>query len=176
MTTEIVFTLTGKDRVGLVDQVTQVLLDRGGNIQASRMAHLGGEFAMLMLVAVPSQNVAPLESDVAQWRAQGYQVTLTPTQGALAGVPANSTAYAITVEGADHEGIIHEVAHYLAQWGINIEEMTTETMPAPITGQPLFAMSALVIAPATLQSDWQTQLGNVAQHLNVDIRVNAAHE
>ena len=176
MTTEIVFTLTGKDRVGLVDQVTQVLLDRGGNFQASRMAHLGGEFAILMLVALPSENVAKLDGDIAQWRAQGYQVTLTPTQGALSGVPADSAAYAIQVEGADHEGIIHEVAHNLAQWGINIEEMTTETIPAPITGQPLFAMSALVVAPATLGQEWQKELGQVAQHLNVDIQVRAAQE
>lgn len=174
MPTNIVVTFTGQDRVGLVDQVTQVLLNRGGNIQASRMAHLGGEFVMLMLVALPAEQFADLERDVEQWLAQGYQVTFTRTEQPLATVPENSVAYSIQVEGADHEGIVHEVAHYLAEWGINIEEMTTETTPAPISGQPLFAMSALVVAPATVAHDWQAALDKVAERLNVDIDVSAA--
>lgn len=174
MPTNIVFTLTGKDRVGLVDEVTQALLERGGNILASRMAHLGGEFAMLMLVTLPEGQLAQLERDIAQWVAQGYQVTWSRTEQAPAAVPADSLAYSIQVDGADHEGIIHEVAHQLAQLGINIEEMTTETTPAPITGQPLFAMSALVIAPANLSKDWETALEQMAHHLNVDIHVRAA--
>ncbi len=175
MPTNIVFTLTGKDRVGLVDEVTQALLERGGNILASRMAHLGGEFAMLMLVTLPEGQLAQLERDASRWHAQGYQFTLTRTQDTRAAAAANTVAYHIRVVGADHEGIIHAVARFLAQHGINIEELTTQTTPAPISGQPLFSMDARVAAPAQLaEQAWQAALAQVEQELNVDLEVNRA--
>ena len=62
--TTIVFTLTGTDRVGIVDEVTQMLLDCGGNIETSRMARLGGEFAILVLVSLPSERLVTLEKAI----------------------------------------------------------------------------------------------------------------
>lgn len=37
MPTNIVLILTGPDRVGLVEAMTKHLLDRGGNVETSRM-------------------------------------------------------------------------------------------------------------------------------------------
>ena len=42
MRTNIVFTLTGTDRIGLVNDLTELLLALDGNVEASRMARLGG--------------------------------------------------------------------------------------------------------------------------------------
>ena len=47
----LVLTLTGPDRIGIVESVTGLLVARGGNVEMSRMARLGGEFAILMLVS-----------------------------------------------------------------------------------------------------------------------------
>ena len=59
MSKNFVLTLTGPDRIGIVERVTRVLLDRGGNVETSRMARLGGEFAILMLVSMPADAVRP---------------------------------------------------------------------------------------------------------------------
>jgi glycine cleavage system transcriptional repressor len=59
----------------------------------------------------------------------------------------------ITVEGADHMGIVHQVARYLAEQGINIETMTTDVIAAPMSGTPLFTMSAMVRVPPQLGVD-----------------------
>ena len=53
MPKNIVLTLAGQDRIGIVERITKEVLNGGGNIVGSRMARLGGEFAMLMLVSVP---------------------------------------------------------------------------------------------------------------------------
>jgi len=53
MKRNLVLTLTGPDRIGIVEKVTGLLLERGGNVETSRMARLGGEFAVLMLVSLP---------------------------------------------------------------------------------------------------------------------------
>ncbi len=80
--------------------------------------------------------------------------------------------YRVDVQGADHEGIIHEVAHYLSQHGISIESMDSESTPAPTSGSPLFAMTAqVVVPPEPLREDWEAGLEEIGGRLNLDIRV-----
>ncbi len=52
MESNLVVTITGPDQIGLVERVTKIVVQCQGNIAASRMAHLGGEFAMLMYQSV----------------------------------------------------------------------------------------------------------------------------
>jgi len=170
--TNVVFTLTGTDRIGLVDDITQLLLALGGNVETSRMARLGGEFAALMLVTLPAEQVPALAEQFESLTAEGYKLTVTLTRPGPAQPPAAGWPYRIQVTGADHEGIIHEIAHHLSQRGINIEAMDTSTRPAPISGTPLFSMHALVAVPPSLQAeDWESTLEEVGRRLNVEIEV-----
>src|SRR4051812_24993669 len=137
-----VLTLTGPDRIGIVEKVTRLLLERGGNVETSRMARLGGEFAMLMLVSVPDEKVAGLDQSLESLAAQGYKVTTTQVEESYAEAHPDWVPYRVEVRGADHEGIINEVAAYLSRNGINIESADSETIPAPTTGTPLFTMTA----------------------------------
>jgi glycine cleavage system transcriptional repressor len=172
MPTNLVLTLTGPDRIGIVEDVTRRLLARGGNVEVSRMARLGGEFAILMLVSAPAEQVAPLETDLESLTAQGYKFTTTRVAHTHAETHPGWIAYRIEVEGADHEGIIQEVARYLSHRGINIESMDSETTPAPISGVPLFTMAAEVAVPPDLAAEgWEAGLADLSHHLNVEIRV-----
>jgi glycine cleavage system regulatory protein len=84
--------------------------------------------------------------------------------------------YHLSVLGADHEGIVYQVAQSLAQRGINIESMETETTQAAMSGTPLFSMKALVSAPAGLNdADWFASLEEAGRQLNVDIDVSEAN-
>jgi len=47
----IVLSAIGSDRTGVVQDITKVIMACDGNIEESRMATLGSEFAMLMLVS-----------------------------------------------------------------------------------------------------------------------------
>lgn len=172
MSTEIVLTLTGHDRIGIVEAVTEVLVRHGGNILSSRMARLGGEFAMLVLVSLPGPDLSRLEADLQPWRAEGYQTGLLPTENRQAEKFAGWQAYAVSVEGADHEGIIHEVAQFMAQAGINIEEMETGVVSAPMSGTPLFTMQAVVLAPPQSSwAQWSAALDEIGHQQNVTITV-----
>jgi glycine cleavage system transcriptional repressor len=172
MSRNFVLTLTGPDRIGIVERVTGVLLARGGNVETSRMARLGGEFAMLMLVSMPEDRYTGLDGDLAELTALGYKVTTTPA-GRAAEAHPGWRPYRIEVEGADHEGIIHEVAHYLSDRGINIESADSETTLAPVSGSPLFAMSAQVAVPPGLAGqDWEAGLAEIGERMNLEIRVS----
>jgi len=174
MSTNIVLTLTGKDRVGIVEELTRLLLNLDGNVETSRMARLGGEFAVLMLVTLPSEKLPQLEEAFKGLVAQGYKLTTHPTDTQAAESLSGWTPYQIKVSGADHEGIIYEITQALAQHGITVESMETGTRPAPITGSPLFSMTAVVLTPPEIKApDWQPELEEIGERLNVEINVTA---
>lgn len=175
MPTNIVLTLTGPDRIGIVDEVTGLLLERGGNVEASRMARLGGEFAVLMLVAMPAERSPDPDEGLAGLIARGYKVTTTPVGRTHAEAHPGWLPYRVEIQGADHEGIIHEVAHYLSGRGISIESAESESTSAPTSGVPLFAMTAEVVVPPGLSgTDWEAGLEEIGGRLNLDIRVSTS--
>jgi glycine cleavage system transcriptional repressor len=174
MPTNVVFTLTGPDRIGIVEEVTHALLELGGNVGTSRMARLGGEFAILMLVALPEAQADKLDAAFASLVAQGYKVTIGLTAAGRAEEHAGWLPYQIEVTGADHEGIVHEVAAGLSRLNINIESAETCTTSAPESGAPLFTMTAQVAVPPNLaETDWIAALSAAGDESNVDIEVTA---
>lgn len=174
MQTDFVLTLTGPDRIGIVDEVTGLLLQRGGNVETSRMARLGGEFAVLMLVSMPADQFGRLDESLGGMIAQGYKITTTESRRTSTESLNGWLPRQIEVRGADHEGIIHEVAHYLSGQGINIESADSESVPAPTSGSPLFSMTARVLVPPRLSgTDWQAGLEEIGSRLNLDIRVSS---
>ena len=169
----IVFTLSGTDRVGIVDEITRSLLELGGNIETSRMARLGGEFAVLMLVSLPVDKGEALQKTLTDLTSRGYQVTTTPTKEDTTPTHSGWLPYRIEVHGADHEGIVHNIAHALAQKGISIENMDTGNTRAPNSGNLLFTMNALVLVPPGLDEDlWRAELENTAHEQHVDITIS----
>jgi glycine cleavage system transcriptional repressor len=172
MNRDIVLTLTGHDRVGIVKEITNVLVKHGGNVETSRMARLGGEFAMLALVSLAEKDLAAFERDMQTLRNEGFQITLLPTEADHAKKYQGWLPYKIEVLGADHEGIIYEIAHHLAQQGINIEDAETTTAPAPMSGTPLFTMNATILVPPNLPfHKWSDALEEISDKLNVTIEV-----
>ena len=172
MQTAFVVTLSGPDRIGFVEEVTGLVLQRGGNVETSRMARLGGEFAVLMLVTVPETSFAHLESNLNALTERGYKVTTRPVERIQAEAHAGWLPYQIEVVGADHEGIIHEIARFLATHGISIETVESEATPAPTSGTPLFAMTAGVVVPPSREGEsWMRGLEQLGDRLNLDIRV-----
>ena len=144
MQKNLVITLTGPDQVGLVERFTKLVLDYQGNIEASRMARLGGVFAMLMHVSVPEEQFDAFRERVRGLREEGYKLTTNRSEEWDSKQYAGWMPYQIDLKGADHEGILHGVARHLAEQGINIETLETNMVQAPMSGIPLFMMEAIV--------------------------------
>jgi glycine cleavage system transcriptional repressor len=138
------------------------------------MSRLGGEFAVLMLASVPEERVADVEPALAALTGQGYKVTLSATKGASDESRAGWQSYRIEVRGADHEGIVHEIARGLSQQGISIESAETGTTEASVSGATLFTMTALVVVPPSVaEGDWIETLAEAGAVSNVDVEVIA---
>ncbi len=170
MKKNVVLTLTGHDRVGIVKEITNVLVTHGGNVETSRMARLGGEFAMLMLASLDEKDISSLEEDLQTLRNEGFQITLLQTEDTHAQKYEGWLSYRVEVQGADHEGIIYQITQHLAGQDINIEDMETTTVPAPMTGTPLFTMNATILVPPHLPlRKWRDALNEIGDKLNVTV-------
>src|SRR3954470_21760466 len=83
MSTEhfLVLSALGPDRPGLVAEVTEYLTERGGNVEDSRMAVLGAEFGVLLLVSGTPEEIAAIQRDTeALSRKSGLSVLVRSTK------------------------------------------------------------------------------------------------
>jgi len=168
MPTSLVLTVLGEDRPGLVEALAHIIAAHEGNWVESRMAHLAGQFAGLLRASVPDGNAAALLTALQGLAAHGLQVVVThsPTD-----VPTPEARWlTLDLVGNDHLGIIRDLAHTLAQRGINIDELQTACTSAPMTGGMLFKATARLRVPQEAAvTDLQIALEQLAQDLMVDI-------
>src|SRR4051794_41785337 len=80
-----ILTAIGADRPGLVDEVSEFIFQRGGNLEDSRMVNLRGQFAMMVLIGAAEQTISRLKSELWQLQQQsGLQIELRPASEARA--------------------------------------------------------------------------------------------
>jgi glycine cleavage system transcriptional repressor len=168
----LVVTAVGQDRRGTVEMITDIVVNHFANIEESRMARLGGEFAVIMMLSLSAENQDPLTASLQGLNHKGLMVIARPTDLSRMNKFQGFVPYEISVIGADHEGIVNSVARYLASEQINVEEMDTHVTHAPNTGTPLFSMTARVQAPPNLSlSQLRSKLADIGDELDVDIEV-----
>lgn len=145
----LVISALGKDRAGIIDELAKAVFELGLNISDSRMTVLGGEFAILLLVDGQWNQLAKLEDQVADLEQRlGLTIVTRRTEPRVSGVTL--LPYAVEVVALDHPGIVHHLARFFSERGINIEDMTTSSYAAAHTGTPMFAVHMHVGIPSSL--------------------------
>jgi glycine cleavage system regulatory protein len=144
--TDLVVTLLGEDRPGLVEAVAAPVAEHGGNWLESRMAHLAGKFAGILRVEVPDDRAAALAEALRRLRGGGLEVSVAPSPTA----PAAPTRDLLELDliGTDRPGIVREIARALAEERVNIEELVTDRTAGAMSGAPIFRARARVDVPA----------------------------
>ncbi len=176
MTNHILVTAVGDDRPGIVARITEVLVGHGANLEESRMAILGGEFAAVMLVTA-EVNADALLNDLKELEKDGISVTTKMTKPISADKYSSYIPCEIFLRGADHEGIVHSLSSQLRDRDINIQSVHTEVIGAPETGSPLFCMNATVLVPPSLPVDQlKKELQQIGDAQNVDIDLKTRKE
>lgn len=138
----VVVSLAGEDRVGIVRTVTSAVAAHRANVEESKMAILGGDFAMIVYVSMESAPDA--DALVAQLRAElpSFTISLRGTTAPTGkGEDVKRTMWTLQLEGPDQPGIVAAVTQALATHGANVHEMDTETTTAPFAGYALFKMN-----------------------------------
>ncbi len=164
----IVISALGSDRAGVVNDLTRVILDCGGNIQESRMTALGSEFAMLLLVSGNWHTLDRLEKNLKRF-AEGNDLTVQLQRTEPRKYETELLPYAVDVVCLDQAGIVHNLASFMAGRGIEIAEVTTRSYPAAHTGAPMFAVQMVINVPASVHvSTLREEFMEFCDQLNLD--------
>jgi len=166
---DLVITLIGTDRPGLVEAVAATVAEHGGNWLEGRMAHLGGKFAGILRVSVAPERTGALSAALSRLESSGLRIVAEE-----GGAPVAPGARAMEVElmGLDRPGLVREVSRLLASRRINVEELSTDVYSAPMSGEPMFRARARVNVPAELDArELRTSLERLAGDLMVEIRL-----
>ncbi|MEO0800918.1 MAG: ACT domain-containing protein [Cyanobacteria bacterium J06642_2] len=164
----------GRDRPGMVAQVTKLLLDLGANLEDTSMTRLGGQFAMLVSF---SDGDRALSLEGVQ-EAIAVQQSDTPTADLHLFVsetqPGPSVSndeprYIIRVSGADRPGIVHYVAQYLAAREVNITDVSSRRLRG--RARAVYLLFLEVTLPPTLEpSQFARELATMQAELGLDIQ------
>ena len=165
----VVLTAVGPDRVGIEDDIAAAVSEAGCNIEESKMAVLGGEFALIMLVSGPAASVQSMAASLpGLGQKLGLRVISTPTHEPRAG--EKGRPYLLKAVSLDTPGIVHAVTAVLRSHAINIEDLETETAAAPWTGAPMFRLTAhLVVGPSVSVGGLKEELARLQQEHDLDI-------
>jgi glycine cleavage system regulatory protein len=170
MLTTLVMTVISPDRPGLVQTVAARVADHGGNWLESRMCRLGGQFAGILRVEVEAGKADALTQALRGLEAQGLRILLHTEAGATA--PVTGMRARLEVVGQDRPGILRQVTSVLAAHGVNVEDLASERVSAPMGGGTLFQARATVLLPPTVGfSLVRSELEKVAADLMVDLKV-----
>lgn len=149
MTNFLVISALGDDQPGIVEKLSKAILEYDCNIEDSRMSVLGGTFAIIQLVSGRWNNLAKLESVLANLEKQ-LQLTIVTKRTLQREPPKRVLPYTVDVVSLDHPGIVSHLAAFLAVHGINIQEMITSTYKAAHTATPMISIRMTIEIPASL--------------------------
>jgi len=169
MSSHAIISLIGPDRPGIVDEVSGLVAGAKCNIEDSRMAHLGGDFALMMLIS--GEDVGQVAAALENWACESEMLaTVKPTTAPRG--PSSAAAH-IDLDMPDQPGIVSRVTHFLAERGANVENLRTELRPAPFTGTPTFALHADISAMNKVELEkLREALRDLADDEDIHITIN----
>jgi len=175
MLATLVMTVIGADRPGLVQMLAARVADHGGNWLESRMCRLGGQFAGILRVEVPAERRDELVNALRTLDVDGLRVIIHAEAGAAvrAGPSAKGSFATVELVGTDRPGILRSVSGVFAAHGINVEELASERVSAPMDGSVLFQARATVFVPEDVRlSAVRVDLEKIAADLMVDLKLS----
>lgn len=169
MTTNLILTVIGDDSPGLVESVAHIVAENSGNWLESSMSQLAGKFAGILRVTVADQNADKLISELENVPS-GLKVVVERATPGEESKPLKVAT--LTLVGNDRPGIIRDISRSFASFSVNVEELSTECVPAPMTSEVLFKAKAILKIPAALELDvLQDDLEHLADDLIVELNL-----
>jgi len=129
-------TLVGRDRPGIVAEVSQALFEAGGNLGEASMARLGGNFTVMLMLQIEEEK----ESVESLLKPLGDKLGLFIHIDGITGnlhqhVEPN---FRLSVHGADQAGIVAMVTSGLKKLKFNILNLESDVGGSP--EKPIYIM------------------------------------
>lgn len=171
MTSSVVLTIVSDDRPGIVESLSQVLENHGGNWTESSMLSLAGKFAGILLANVPPERAEAFLDALRLLESDGMQIVAQ--RSSADSMSKDMREVTLDLVGQDRPGIVHDISEILTRHGVNVQELDTECQSASMSGEMLFlAKARMQIPPDTSIERLRRELEDLANELMVDIKLN----
>ncbi len=148
---ELVLTIIGRDRAGVVAELADVVQFHDANWKRSELAEIAGTFAGVVVVQVDDENVDELLTSLLILRERGVHVTAQQIEEPVDAPEAQEVRLRFT--GDDRPGILHEISTTISAFGISISRLGTAVEAPDDDGDHQFEITAHLSVPITVDLD-----------------------
>jgi len=167
-----IMTAFGKDRAGIVADVTRLLYENDCNLEDTTMSMLADEFTLSLLFSSPAPNIEELLTKECRRLEldKGISAFIRPLQPAQTKEQKSYKTCTLHIEGLDQAGIVYKTSQFLADQKLNIVELESTAEASPQSGATIYSMTIHVQVPEELPFDQlEEKLSAVADDLHVDV-------
>ena len=175
---QLVISAIGSDHPGIVNELSQLIVQNNGNIDDSRMTVLGGEFAIILLISASDADLKTIEQILNQ-QAASLELNIISKHTSSQTLAENASAekkvpYIVEVLAMDNPGIVYKLADFFSSRDINIQSLQTDRYPAPHTGTLMFAIEMVITVPQTIIiNDLREDFLDLCEDMNLDASIEA---
>lgn len=171
MAKSLVVSFIGKDRPGLVSDISAIIEDNQGNWMESRLARLAGKFAGILQISIAEERIPALEKALQTLSGESLGWLLERAEEDIIVEAEDPMQLTLELVGNDRPGIVHDVTELLANMQLNVEAMSTEFSDAPMSSDKLFRATIEVFGLASVDAESvQNRLEALANELMIEIK------
>ena len=175
MSDRYIMTAFGKDRVGIVADVTRVLYENNCNLEDTTMNLLADEFTLVLLFSASNPKIEEqLSSDCRRLELEkgiaAFVRKLEPTETKK---ERDYKTCNLHIEGIDQGGIVYKTSKFLAANNLNIIQLSSAAKASPQSGATMYVMDIMVEMEKGVTLDQvEDDLNAMADELQVDINMS----
>ena len=167
---ELVLTIIGRDRAGVVAELADVVRFHEANWKRSELAEIAGTFAGVVVVEVDDEQVDELLTNLLILREQGLHITAQQVEEPVETPEAQEVRLRFT--GDDRPGIVHEISTTISEFGISISRLGTVVDASGAGGSNRFEITTLLSVPIIGDLDAVLEsIGKLTDNLGIGLHV-----
>lgn len=169
----------GRDRPGIVADLSELIYECDCNLEDSSMTILGSEFAVLLLLTGEGPGIAERLSSACkrlEWEKR-LTVFFRPLEAEPIPYRAShrATRYTLQAAGVDKAGIVARLTRCLSDHRVNVAQMQTQSRPEPESGTPIYTVRLVMDVPGEVDVQaLRDRLENIASELCIDLTMESA--
>jgi len=174
MQSRYIMTAFGKDRTGIVADVTQLLYESNCNLEDTSMSMLADEFTINLLFSSTNDDIVSTLVEKCRELEQQSNISafIRPLKERRLASQGKFSTRTLHVEGMDQAGIVFKISQFLAANSLNIVDLKSTMKVTPESGTALYLMDIHIQVPvSTSAKALEEDLNCVAEELNVEITI-----
>lgn len=160
----LVVSFISPDRPGIVDTLSDLINQHGGNWQTSSLHHLHGLFAGTVEIAIEENLIEKLIEDLQSIPSLKIVSQTTPRKDSQ-----QDNVIVLELTANDRSGIIQEISSKVHKQGGNLMKLVSTTGPAAHTGQDLFKAKMTISINPQDKDTLIDALEGISDDLMIDI-------